>query len=132
MIIYIFLGVIFGIVGGMGLGGGIVLIPCLTIFLAVTQHEAQGMTLFAYIPMAVFALISHIRQNNVRLRPVLFLTAFGCVGGLGGYFLAAAIDNEILGKIFGGFLILLALLRIWRQEIKPRLGNPLTNQRREK
>jgi uncharacterized protein len=115
-------GVIFGIVGGMGLGGGIVLIPCLTLFLAVSQHEAQGMTLFSYIPMAVFALVSHIRQKNVKLKPVLFITAFGCIGGVGGYFLAAAIDNEMLGKIFGGFLILLAVLRIWRQEVKPKIA----------
>lgn len=103
----------------MGLGGGIVLIPCLTILLAVSQHEAQGMTLFAYVPMAVFALVFQIRRKNVRLKPVLFLTAFGCIGGLGGYFLAASIDNEFLGKIFGGFLIAVASLRIWRQEIKP-------------
>jgi uncharacterized protein len=116
-------GVIFGIVGGMGLGGGIVLIPCLTLLLAVSQHEAQGMTLFAYIPMALFALVSHIRQKNIRLKPVLFLTAFGCVGGIGGYFLAAAIDNEVLGKFFGGFLVVIAALRIWRQDIKPRLDN---------
>lgn len=105
----------------MGLGGGIVLIPCLTLILAVSQHEAQGMTLVAYIPMAIFALVSHIRQKNIRLKPVLFLTAFGCVGGVGGYFLAASIDNEILGKVFGGFLVVVGTLRIWRQEIKPRL-----------
>lgn len=107
----------------MGLGGGIVLIPCLTIFLSLSQHQAQGMTLFAYIPMALFALISHIRQKNVKLRPALFITAFGCVGGVGGYFLAAAIDSGTLRSVFAVFLILVALLRIWRQEVKPRLEN---------
>lgn len=121
MILYIFLGVIFGIVGGMGLGGGIVLIPCLTLFLALSQHEAQGMTLFAYIPMALFALISHIRQKNVKLRPVLIITAYGCIGGVGGYFVAAAIDSGTLRTVFAVFMILIALLRIWRQDIKPRL-----------
>jgi len=119
LILYIVSGVLFGIVGGMGLGGGIVLIPCLTLFLAATQHEAQGMTLFAYIPMALFALISHIRQKNVRFKPVLFLTAFGCIGGVGGCFLASAIDNEALRKVFAVFLIIVALLRVYRHEIKP-------------
>lgn len=97
------------------------LIPCLTLFLALPQHEAQGMTLFAYIPMALFALISHIRQKNVRLKPALFITAFGCIGGVGGYFLAAAIDSGTLRSVFSVFLILVGLLRIWRQEIKPRV-----------
>ncbi len=121
MILYILFGVVFGIVGGMGLGGGIVLIPCLTLFLAVNQHEAQAMTLFAYIPMALFALVSHIKQKNVRLRQALFLTAFGCIGGVAGYFLAAAIDSDTLRKVFAAFLILVALLRVWRQEVKPQL-----------
>ncbi len=121
MIIYIIFGIVFGIVGGMGLGGGIVLIPCLTLFLAMSQHQAQGMTLFAYIPMALFALVSHIKQKNVKLRPALFLTAFGCIGGVGGYFLAAAIGSGALRTVFAVFLILVALLRIWRQEVKPRL-----------
>jgi uncharacterized membrane protein YfcA len=121
LILYIVFGIIFGIVGGMGLGGGIVLIPCLTLFLALPQHEAQGMTLFAYIPMALFALISHIRQKNVKLKPALFLTGFGCIGGVGGYFLAAAIDSGALRKVFAVFLILVALLRIWMQEVKPRI-----------
>jgi len=105
----------------MGLGGGIVLIPCLTIFLALSQHEAQGMTLFAYIPMALFALISHILKKNVKLKPALFLTAFGCIGGMGGYFLAAAIDPVTLRKVFAVFMIMVALLRIWRHEVKPRI-----------
>ncbi len=111
----------FGIVGGMGLGGGIVLIPCLTLFLSVSQHEAQGMTLFAYIPMALFALISHIKQKNVRLKSALFITAFGCAGGAAGYFLASAIDPDTLKIMFAVFLIAVALLRIWRQEVKPRI-----------
>lgn len=121
MILYIIFGVLFGVVGGMGFGGGIVLIPCLTLFLSASQHEAQGMTLFAFIPMALCALISHIRNKNVRLKPALFLTAFGCVGGAAGYLLASVLPPDTLKIMFAAFLIIVALLRIWRQEVKPRL-----------
>lgn len=124
--IYILLGIIFGIAGGMGLGGGIVLIPCLTLFLSASQHEAQGMTLFSYIPMALFALVSHIRRKTIRLKPVLFLTLFGCAGGAAGYFLAASIDGSVLKTVFGVFLIIVAALRLLRQEIK-RPGNETKN-----
>ena len=119
MIIYVLLGVVFGVVGGMGLGGGIVLIPALTLLMGMTQHEAQGMTLLAYLPMAAVALISHFRQKNVHIKPALFLTAFGCLGGVGGYFLAAAIEEVPLGKIFAVFLILTGLMRVWRMEVSP-------------
>jgi uncharacterized membrane protein YfcA len=73
--------------------------------------------------MALFALISHIRQKNVRLKPALFITAFGCAGGAAGYFLASAITPDSLRMIFAVFLIAVALFRIWRQEVKPRLDN---------
>ena len=120
MIGYALLGIVFGIVGGMGLGGGIVLIPALSLLMGVSQHEAQGMTLFAYLPMAMAALVWHIRRKNVRLKPALFITAFGAIGGAAGFFLAAAIDAPALKRIFAVFLIAVALLRIWRQEIRPR------------
>lgn len=119
----------FGIVGGMGLGGGIVLIPCLTLFMAATQHEAQGMTLFAYIPMAVFALVSHFRQKNVRLKPVLIIMVFGCIGAAAGYYLASVIDAPVLRRVFAVFLIAAALLRVWRQELRPR---QIKNKSRDK
>ncbi len=105
MLAYILLGIIFGIAGGMGLGGGIVLIPCLTLLLCASQHEAQGMTLFAYIPMAVFALASHIRRKTISLRPAIHLALLGGAGGAGGFFLAAAADGTVLRTAFGIFLI---------------------------
>ena len=120
-LIYALLGALFGIAGGMGLGGGIVLIPAMTLLLGVEQHTAQGMTLFAYLPMAVFSLICHIRSKSLHIKPVLWITAFGLLGGVGGYLLARAFDTQTLRTVFGGFLILAALLRAWRQEIGPRL-----------
>lgn len=119
MILYALLGVLFGVVGGMGLGGGIVLIPALTLFMGMTQHEAQGMTLFAYLPMAAAALVSHFKQKNVNIKPALFLTLFGVLGGVGGYWLASGIAEKPLRTVFSIFLIVIALLRLWRGEIGP-------------
>ncbi len=119
MILFALLGILFGIVGGMGLGGGIVLIPALTLFMGVSQHEAQGMTLFAYLPMAAAALVSHFRQKSVSVKPALFLTMFGVTGGAGGYWLASAIEEDPLRIVFAAFLIIVALLRAWHGEISP-------------
>jgi len=121
LILFALLGVLFGVVGGMGLGGGIVLIPALTLLMGMTQHEAQGMTLFAYLPMAGAALISHFKEKNVNLKPALFLTLFGCAGGAGGYLVASEIKEAPLRAVFAVFLIIVALLRLWRGEIRPLL-----------
>jgi len=117
--LYAVFGVVFGIVGGMGLGGGIVLIPALTLLMGAGQHTAQGMTLFAYMPMALAALTIHIKKKQIRLRQVLLLTGFGCTGGALGYWLASVLAGETLRIIFAVFLIATALLRAWRQEIGP-------------
>lgn len=126
------LGLLFGVAGGMGLGGGIVLIPALTLLMGVEQHTAQGMTLFAYLPMAVSALILHIRRKTVRIRPALFITAFGLAGAAGGYLLAAAFDTQTLKTIFGVFLTGAALLRIWQQKISPWLKTRREGKLRKK
>ncbi len=117
--IYALLGVVFGIAGGMGLGGGIVLIPALALLCGTEQHTAQGMTLFAYLPMAVFALASHIRHKDVNIRRALFIAAFGLAGGVAGYLAATALETDTLKTVFGVFLIAAALLRAWRQEAAP-------------
>ncbi len=121
------MGVVFGIAGGMGLGGGIVLIPALTLAMGAEQHTAQGMTLFAYLPMALFALASHIRKKNVNIRHALIIASFGLAGSVGGYLIASAFDTQTLKTVFGVFLVAAALLRCWRQELKPWLEKRRNN-----
>lgn len=55
-IVYMFAGLAGGILGGMGMGGGTVLIPILTIFCGVEQHLAQSANLITFLPMAIFSL----------------------------------------------------------------------------
>ena len=62
---YALAGVLAGIPGGMGMGGGTVLIPLLTVFLSVAQHPSQAVNLITFIPMAVVVLIFHIKNKLV-------------------------------------------------------------------
>ena len=59
-VIHIVVGLVSGIVAGMGMGGGTLLIPMLTIILSVNQKLAQGINLLAFIPMAIVSLFIHI------------------------------------------------------------------------
>ncbi len=85
-------GVLGGILGGMGMGGGTVLIPLLSIFYDVGQHTAQAINLISFIPMAVVALIIHIKNGYVKFKSVLIIVLpglFTCV--LGVYLARAAV-----------------------------------------
>lgn len=115
MILYLLAGVLFGIIGGMGMGGGIILIPALTLLLGETQHAAQGLNLAAFLPMSGLALYLHIKKKRVKIKSALIMAACGTIGALAGALAANAIDGAFLKKCFGGFLILLAILRIFKR-----------------
>ena len=104
-------GVLFGIIGGMGMGGGIVLIPVLTLLFGMSQHQAQGLNLLTFFPMAVFAIIAHLRKKRIDVKTALIMALVGAAGAAGGAWLCSVIEGEVLRRIFGGFLILLGIIR---------------------
>ena len=55
-ILFLIAGFFAGLLGGMGMGGGTILIPALTVLLGVEQHVAQATNLIAFLPMAAFTL----------------------------------------------------------------------------
>jgi len=101
-----------GIFGGMGMGGGTVLIPLITIFCGIEQHTAQAINLVSFIPMAAVALIFHIKNRLVELKPALWLIIPALATSVGAGFLAGVTEPGILRKCFGGFLIAFALYSI--------------------
>jgi len=98
-------GVLGGIVAGMGMGGGTLTIPILTIFLNYKQLRAQGINLIAFLPMSVVALGIHIKNHLVDFKSTWLLAVVGCFFSLGGALIANNISNSILKKFFAVFLI---------------------------
>ena len=98
-------GIVGGIVAGMGMGGGTLTIPILTIFLKYEQLRAQGINLIAFLPMSVVALIIHVKNHLVDFKNTWLLALVGCLFSLGGALIANNISNVILKKLFALFLI---------------------------
>lgn len=112
-LIYLILGgFVSGIVGGMGMGGGTLLIPVLTIFLAFEQKNAQAINLLVFIPMSIFALFIHIKNKLVDFKVGVPIVLTGIFFSVGGSLLANNLSNDFLRKIFGGFLLLVGLYQI--------------------
>lgn len=66
-------GLVGGILGGMGMGGGTLLVPILTVFLSMAQKTSQFMNLVAFIPMSVVCLFLHFKNKLVDFKKVLFI-----------------------------------------------------------
>lgn len=110
-------GIAAGVLGGMGMGGGTILIPLLTIFFNVGQKEAQAINLVAFIPMAIVSLAIHIKNKRVKKEGLLWIIIPAVLTSVGGGFAAQAVNGEVLKRIFGGFLLLLSVVQFFSEEI---------------
>jgi hypothetical protein len=109
--LYLGAGALGGLLGGMGMGGGTVLIPLLTLLLGVEQRVAQLTNLLAFLPMACVSLWIHQKNGLVQKDNLLLLMITAGVSAVLGSVLAFAVTAEVLKKLFGAFLLLLAVVR---------------------
>ena len=116
-LLYLLAGLGGGFLGGMGMGGGTILIPLLTIFLKCDGHLSQAVNLISFIPMAVVALIFHLKNKLVEKKGILFIiipaTLFAIIGSI----ISCKIQGELTSKIFGGFLLCLSIVQFFSDEI---------------
>ena len=101
-----------GLVGGMGLGGGTLLIPILTILIGMGQHMAQGINLLVFIPTALVALIIHAKNKLLDFRAFFVVIIPAIVSAVLCAIWVKDIDGDLLRVIFGYFLIVLAVYEI--------------------
>lgn len=107
-------GLFSGIISGMGIGGGTILIPALTMFLNIDQHIAQGVNLLFFIPTAIVALLIHKKNNNLEFKIAIPLLVTGLIGAAIGSFVAISIEGGLLKKLFGVFLFLMGGYEIYK------------------
>lgn len=109
----ILFGALGGVVGGMGMGGGTILIPLLTLFLSIPQHTAQAINLISFIPMSIVCLVIHSKNGLVEYKKSWIVVLIAVLGAVGGAFLSKHISGKLLSKILGIFLALLGLIQIF-------------------
>lgn len=98
-----------GILSGLAVGGGTLLVPALIFLQNIPQHIAQGVSLASFLPTAAVAVVTHLRQGNVRPRLALFLAIGAVLGAVAGALLAVRISAPVLQKIFGVFLMVMGI-----------------------
>lgn len=110
VILYLIFGIIGGLLGGMGMGGGTLLIPLLSLGLNVNQQTAQLINMLSFIPMSFLTLIVHARNGYVVKNKLIFIVIPAVLFAVVGSIFAAKTDTEILKKAFGAFLVALGIL----------------------
>ncbi len=109
-----------GFLGSLtGLGGGVVLVPLLTLVFGVDIHYAMGASLVSVIATSSGAASAFVREGYSNIRVGMFLEVATTLGALLGAFLTARISGGGLGMVFGLVLIYSAWLSTRRLPENP-------------
>ncbi len=103
-----------GLVGGMGMGGGTLLIPILTMFLGVEQHLAQAINLLVFIPTGLIAVLIHAKNKLLDFKVFGIIIIPAIATAVGSALLVGEIKSDTLRIIFGAFLIIIGLFELYQ------------------
>jgi uncharacterized membrane protein YfcA len=110
MIGAVLIGVGAGVVAGLlGVGGGVLFVPGLVIFLGLSQHQAEATSLLAIVPVAIVGTFNQDRYGNVRRGDALLMGLLSVAGAAGGVVLANALSGRVLRIGFAMLMVLVAV-----------------------
>ncbi len=103
ILILVFIGVLAGILSGfVGVGGGVIIVPALVYFLGLTQHQAQGTSLFILLlPVGILAVINYARAGNIYWNYGIIIAITFVIGGYLGSKLALRLSPGVVKFVFG-------------------------------
>ncbi len=111
---YIILLAVVGFVGGafgsmVGLGGGVFIIPALTLFLDVPIHAAISASLVAVVATSTAGSVAYVRQELTNFRLAVSMETALTLGALTGGFVGVLLNKEVLSAVFGGVMIVVSI-----------------------
>ncbi len=109
---FVIAGIASGVIAGMGMGGGTLLIPALTLVLGVSQRGAQGVNMLSFLPAAAVALMIHYKAGRLEIKKSGTAVVFGILGAVLGSLAAGWIQEASLKRVFGIFLMAMAAWEI--------------------
>ena len=122
----VLVGFLAGVVAGMlGVGGGILFVPALVIFLDLTQVDAEATSLLAIIPVALIGAASQRRYGNLRTREAGLLGLLAIPGAVGGVAIVNAIPERVVEVLFA-LLMLYVASHMVRRALRPAGGSDMS------
>ncbi|MGN6266973.1 MAG: sulfite exporter TauE/SafE family protein [Ginsengibacter sp.] len=116
-----------GLVGSLtGLGGGVIIIPMLTLLFGVDIHYAIGASLISVIATSSGAAAAYVKEGISNIRIGMFLEIATTLGAVGGAMIAVYAPTDIIAVVFGFVLIFSAVISLKKKNeslVQYRSGN---------
>ena len=116
IIALVFIGLFAGLLSGLvGVGGGIIMVPLFALFLGLSQHSAQGLSLAVMLPPVTFLAVYNYQKSggDIDWRMALIVASLFIIGAFIGSKVALQIDQRILKKVFGVVMLIVAIKLIF-------------------
>ena len=115
LLIVLLISVAAGLLGAiLGLGGGVIVVPALTLLLHVDIHFAIGASIVSVIATSSGAASAYVREKLTNIRIGMFLEIATTIGAVTGAMLAVLVQVSLLFLIFGTVLILIVIPMVKR------------------
>ena len=117
VIILIIIGLLAGLLSGLvGVGGGILMIPLLIMFLGFTQHQAQGTALFAMLPpIGILAAMNYYKQGFVKWEYAVVIALAFVAGGYLGSKISLSLSPQMVRRLFGLVMLIGAIKLVFSE-----------------
>lgn len=106
----VIIGLLAGLLSGLvGVGGGIIMVPLLVLFLGFNQYQAQGTSLAVLaVPVTAVAVFNYYKAGYVNWKYALIIAIFFIIGSYFSSKLAVGLEQKTLKRIFSVFIIIIA------------------------
>lgn len=121
ILVLLLVGVAAGMLSGMvGVGGGIIIVPCLVYLLGFSQKMAQGTSLgMLLLPVGILGALQFYKNGFIDFRVVLIIGAGFVAGSFFGSKWALALPHDTIKKVFAVVMLLIAIKMLFIDKKTP-------------
>ncbi len=121
VLILLVVGLAAGMLSGLvGVGGGIIIVPCLVFFLGFSQKMAQGTSLgILLLPIGILGAMQYYKQGYIDFKVIAIISAAFLFGSYFGSKIALSLSQENIKKVFAIVMMLVAVKMLFFDTKKP-------------
>lgn len=109
---FLLIALVSGVLAGMGMGGGTLLIPALTILMDVEQEIAQSVNLLVFVPCGIICIIIYAKNKLIDFKAGWIVVVASVALAIISALIAVKLESKVLKLIFGIFIAGLGFVQL--------------------